>query len=120
MQQTQQGKQSHAYSRDQQHTHTGQLPDLPVGQDGAQVAGADQHAGDQHRERGVHAAQQLQGLDDQRGQRASCQICRSARMVRRLPEPISMPVISIESGVFMPPSSCRGWTISEGKGSCSR
>ena len=51
---------------------------------------------------------------------ASCQICRSARMVRRLPEPMSIPVMSMERGVFMFPSSSRGWTMRVGRGSWNR
>ena len=63
----QQCKNSHTDRRDQHHPESGQLPDVPVAHDALQVTGCDQHSGDEHRKRGVHPAQQVDGLGDEVG-----------------------------------------------------
>ena len=51
---------------------------------------------------------------------ASFQMCRSQTICFRSPVAMRMPVMSMESGVFMLLSSSSGWAMRAGTGICSR
>lgn len=65
------------------------------------------------------AARQTAGMSSIRTP-ASFQMCLSRRMLPRSPDAIRMPVMSMDRGVFMPPSSSSGWAMRVGTGICSR
>ena len=50
----------------------------------------------------------------------SFQMCLSVRVRCRSPEAMSIPVMSMERGVFMSPRSSMGWTMRSGSGIWSR
>ena len=74
----QQSENGDADRRNEQHSDTSKFPDVFIADDALQITGGDEHTSDEHRERRVHAAEQVDGLCDEIRHRDLKQINRKA------------------------------------------